>query len=399
MVAKVARLDRVHLRLVGQFRLTDHKGSPVILTSRRARGLIGYLALSPAHNASRDRLCGLLWSDRGDAQARSSLRQCVLDIKTVMAPVCPALLSAQRDEIALTADEFHTDIAELELALTGDDALLVRTQLLAIGTARVLEDQDIGGLYGDWLDQMRARFDQSLSNGVLRLVERYRAREDWAGMVAASDAFLQRDPLDERIVASAISAEVALGASASAQRRFRALKTALERELGVQPSAVVQEAFNGSPAVRISGAASTPTADVEPLLAVLPFDNLSSETEMAFFCDGVSEEILGRITRGSRLKVIGRTSSFQFRGADKAQAGATLKASHVLDGSIQRAGGRVRISAHLLEAATGANLWSDHYDRSLEDIFGAGRNRRGNLPRIAQHLFPDQNCADSTRCL
>ncbi len=107
----------------------------------------------------------------------------------------------------------------------------------------------------------------------------------------------------------------------------------------------------------------------EPLLAVLPFENLSSDTEMQFFSDGVSEDILGRIQRGSKLKVIGRTSSFQYRGADKPKAAAELKASHLLDGSIRRGGNKVRIAAHLSEAATRTTLWSDKYDRGLEDIF------------------------------
>jgi TolB-like protein len=107
----------------------------------------------------------------------------------------------------------------------------------------------------------------------------------------------------------------------------------------------------------------------EPLLAVLPFENLSSDTEMQFFSDGVSEDILGRIQRGSKLKVIGRTSSFQYRGADKPKAAAELKATHVLDGSIRRGGNKVRIAAHLSEAATRTTLWSDKYDRGLEDIF------------------------------
>ncbi len=107
----------------------------------------------------------------------------------------------------------------------------------------------------------------------------------------------------------------------------------------------------------------------ETLLAVLPFDNLSSDAEMAFFSDGVSDDILGRIMRGSKLRVIGRTSSFQFRGADKPKAAAALGVSHVLDGSIRRSGSRVRITAHLTEAANQTTLWSDKYDRELEDIF------------------------------
>ncbi|MFI4933418.1 MAG: TIR domain-containing protein [Caulobacterales bacterium] len=110
-------------------------------------------------------------------------------------------------------------------------------------------------------------------------------------------------------------------------------------------------------------------ADRDPVLAVLPFDNLSTDPEMQFFSDGVSEEIIQRLSRGAQMKVIGRTSSFQFHGERKAQAAAALNASHVLDGSVRRAGERVRIAAHLVEAATQTTQWSDRYDRGLEDIF------------------------------
>jgi TolB-like protein/class 3 adenylate cyclase len=117
------------------------------------------------------------------------------------------------------------------------------------------------------------------------------------------------------------------------------------------------------------GGAAPQAAAAEPVLAVLAFDNLSSDAEMQFFSDGVSEEIIQRLARGARLKVIGRTSSFQFRGERKAEAARSLNCSHVLDGAIRRAAGRVRISAHLVEASSRTTLWSDRYDRSLEDIF------------------------------
>jgi TolB-like protein len=109
----------------------------------------------------------------------------------------------------------------------------------------------------------------------------------------------------------------------------------------------------------------------EAILAVLPFENLSDDREMQFFSDGVSEEIIQRLSRGAKMKVIGRTSSFQFRGADKAArtVATELGCSHILDGSVRRAGGQVRIAAHLVEAASQTTLWSDRYDGSLEDIF------------------------------
>ena len=131
----------------------------------------------------------------------------------------------------------------------------------------------------------------------------------------------------------------------------------------------------GAPAAPAAAAPShaqrAPAGRAEPLLAVLAFDNLSGDPEMAYFSDGVSEEIQETVAKGAQLKVIGRASSFQFRGADKAAArvGAELGASHVLDGSVRRSGPRVRISAQLVECAGSTTLWSDRFDRELTDIF------------------------------
>lgn len=119
--------------------------------------------------------------------------------------------------------------------------------------------------------------------------------------------------------------------------------------------------------------APTPTSSAadDPLLAVLAFDNLSGEADLVYFSDGVSEEILQTVARTTKLRVIGRGSSFQFRGAEKAarRVASALKATHVLDGSVRRSGERVRVSANLIECAGETTLWSDRYDRELSDIF------------------------------
>jgi TolB-like protein len=108
----------------------------------------------------------------------------------------------------------------------------------------------------------------------------------------------------------------------------------------------------------------------EPILAVLPFDNLSDDREMQFFSDGVSEEILQALTRTQGMKTIGRASSFQFRGVDKTvrKVAAELGATHVLDGSVRRAGDRIRVSAQLIEATTQTTTWAEQYDHELSDI-------------------------------
>jgi TolB-like protein len=121
--------------------------------------------------------------------------------------------------------------------------------------------------------------------------------------------------------------------------------------------------------VAVLATEAPPPKDTDPILTVLPFDNLSTDPEMQFFSDGISEEIIQRLSRGANLKVIGRTSSFQFRGGKKSEAARALKCSHLLDGSVRRAGGRVRIAAHLVETMSHTTLWSEHYDRGLDDTF------------------------------
>ena len=124
-----------------------------------------------------------------------------------------------------------------------------------------------------------------------------------------------------------------------------------------------------------------------PVVAVLAFDNLSAEAEMQFFSDGVSEEIIQRLARGTTLGVISRTTSLQFRGARKAQAASLLACSHVLDGSVRRAAGTVRISAHLMEVATGTTLWSERYDRALEGVFQLQDEIAESIARALDHTF------------
>jgi TolB-like protein len=129
--------------------------------------------------------------------------------------------------------------------------------------------------------------------------------------------------------------------------------------LGVQQSRLVAEAPRQS------------TKSTAPLLAVLAFDNLSGDADMAYFSDGVSEEIQQTIARSADLKVIGRSSSFQFRGAAKAvrHVRAELNVTHVLDGSVRRSGQRVRVSTQLIECTSETTLWSDRFDRDLVDVF------------------------------
>ncbi len=106
-------------------------------------------------------------------------------------------------------------------------------------------------------------------------------------------------------------------------------------------------------------------------IAVLPFTNMSSDPEQEYFADGLSEELLNHLAQLKGLQVAGRTSSFYFKGKheDLRIIGEKLGVNHLLEGSVRKAGNRLRITAQLIDAATGTHLWSQTYDRTLDDVF------------------------------
>lgn len=110
----------------------------------------------------------------------------------------------------------------------------------------------------------------------------------------------------------------------------------------------------------------------QPSVAVLPFKNLSSDAGQAFFSDGITEDVITALGRFSNLLVVAKAASFQFRDRNlpPAEVGRLLGARYLLDGSVQRAGDRVRVNVELTEAATGQNVWSQDYDAEVKDIFG-----------------------------
>ncbi len=121
--------------------------------------------------------------------------------------------------------------------------------------------------------------------------------------------------------------------------------------------------------------AAGPAAAAQPSIAVLPFVDMSASEDQAHFADGLSEEILNQLTRADALRVIARTSSFSFKdqNADIRTIAQRLEVTHVLEGSVRKSGDRVRITAQLIDGATSGHLWSDTYDRDVQDVFGVQR--------------------------
>ena len=137
----------------------------------------------------------------------------------------------------------------------------------------------------------------------------------------------------------------------------------------------------------------------KPSIAVLPFTNMSGDPEQEYFADGMVEEIITALSRIRWLFVIARNSSFTYKGqsVDVKQVGRELGIRYVLEGSVRKAGGRVRITAQLIDAASGAHLWADRFDGSLEDVFDLQDKVASSVAGVIQPALQAAETARSAR--
>jgi TolB-like protein/Flp pilus assembly protein TadD len=149
--------------------------------------------------------------------------------------------------------------------------------------------------------------------------------------------------------------------SAPFQEILRALGSMIARQGATQSA---QAGSSSAPSAAASGPARLS-------ICVLPFANMSGDPEQEYFSDGISEDIITDLSKVSALSVVARNTAFTFKGknVDVSQVTRQLKVSHVLEGSVRKAGGRVRISAQLIDGGTGGHIWAERYDRDLSDIF------------------------------
>jgi pentatricopeptide repeat protein len=217
---------------------------------------------------------------------------------------------------------------------------------------------------------------------LLRNCDRIVSKEDlldsvWGGRIVSEST------LDSRISA----ARRIIGDSGKEQRLIR---TTIRR--GIR--------FVGTAGQEPSTSEST-VADFLPRLsiAVVPFANLSNDPEQEYFADGMVQEIITALSRIRWLFVIGRNSSFTYKGQaiDVKQVGRELGVRYVLEGSVRKAGDRVRITAQLIEAETGAHLWADRFDGSLEDVFDLQDNIASSVAGVIEPALRAAETARSAR--
>jgi DNA-binding SARP family transcriptional activator/Tfp pilus assembly protein PilF len=351
--------DGARLDLFGGFRLTAN-GMPVGVSSRRARGLIAYLCAMRDGSAARERLAGLLWSDRGEEQARASLRQCLLEIKAALNGTGCELIDAGRETIRLKAGALSSDLAGLEAVLGAKDPAALTAALEATGSAQLLADGGLAGLFGDWLAEFRGQLDRRIAAAAHACLDELEAAQSWSAVRRLAEAYLQRDGLDERVVAAAMRADAALGHSSSAYRRFQILQAALQREYGLAPGAELREALASisapQPGVAEPAPAQRPAAlSRPPLVIVAAFEETGLEPQ-AGLTRAIRDEVVSGLARFRDLRVITDPQPFEGVGVEGV---ADTAGVYVLGATFRAAADEVKVTVRLLRMGDRQVIWSD----------------------------------------
>jgi len=383
-------VPKSELRLLGPLLLAIH-GHELHRLPRKADALLALLALQPGRQIARETVADFLWTDRGPEQARHSLRQTLLVLRR---SVGGDLILAEGNSLVMPPGTLAVDAMELEARAASSDRDVL-AEAAALYRGELLENRGpVAPRFDDWLAVERSRFAALAATILRRLSAASAAAGEFETAITAAMRLVTMDNLREDSHRLLIELLARAGRRAEALRRFDAVAELLKRELAVRPDdetvALVRRirlessapAATGRPETAAPGTAiaidttvphavRAPPMPAKPSIAVLPFQNLSGDPEQEYFVDGMVEEIITALSRIRWLLVIARNSSFTYKGqaVDVRQVGRDLGVRYVLEGSVRKARNRVRISAQLIDAGSGAHLWADRFEGSLGEIF------------------------------
>lgn len=417
-----------HLRLFGGASLLRGDLPLAGPASQRHRlALLALLAASRTRSVPRERLLALLWPESDAERARHTLNVAVHSLRRALGS--EALLSAG-DELRLDAAAVGSDVGEFEEALArGDPARAVGLYAGPFLDGFALPG---AAEFERWSEAERLRLAAAYAGALEALAGEAERREEAREAAGWWRRLAAHDPYSSRVAVRLMRALAAAGDRAGALRHARTHAVLLREELGVAPGAEVSAAERelreppgetpppAPPAVDARAAEPVPAPPTEaaprasrrpprrrrlapattPVLAaaaaaaialgawwaargpaelpspptasvaVLPFADDSRGRINEYFTDGLADEIIGALSRVDGLRVVARTSAFAFRGraVGTREVGEQLGVAHVLEGSVREAGDRLRVSVRLVRARDGAPVWSERFDRRMDDV-------------------------------
>jgi len=389
-------VSKLQLILLGHFDCLLPSGKRISLSMRKAEVLLAYLALAPGIRHPRERLLNLLWSDRGEEQARNSLRQCLSAIKKSLGDVADLVIQVDRTTVRLIPDLVDVDALEFE-RLASDAGLDALSNAAALYAGEFLEGISIRDAASqEWLEAERSRFKRQYIEILTNLGHTLLASRDLGAAIKIAEQLVAQDTLGESGWRLLMRAYAGNGDRSHALQAFKRCQQALRSELDVEPEAStldlreqiadsqtkptstpLQDNAEQDFQAALSPASSNAKAPVDTSqasnhrIAVLPFDNLSGDPEQEYFSDGITDSIILNLSMFPELQVKSRNSSFAFKQQIKGlgEISRELNVDYLVEGSIRKSSDRIRITVQLIEAANGNQIWGKRYDADLENLF------------------------------
>lgn len=412
----------LELRLLGGF-AGQRDGAPLSLPTRKAWGLLAYLALHPGRELRREHLATLLWGDRLDEQARRSLRQELYEIRRALGEGVADRLKATTETVVFDRNGLDVDVLRFEnLAHSEDAEALAKAETLYQGP--LLDGLEIGEAdFEEWLSGERSRLHGLACSTLEKLTLRRLDNGDAEASIETARRLLKIDPLREEGHRLLMRGLAKAGRRSEALTHYQDLEALLKAELGVEPeteTADLRDAIRAG-AEKPAAIGSEPTPPVakpaqrtwlwvatvalvavvaatvgffslrepeilvekaseermayplpdKPSIAVLPFENLSDDPEQDLLANGLTEDLITALSKVPRLFVIARTSILPYKGKPaKVQVVAeALGVRYIVEGSVQKSGDKVRVTAQLIDAIGGHHLWGERFDRKPAEIF------------------------------
>ncbi|MEP7087531.1 MAG: BTAD domain-containing putative transcriptional regulator [Gemmatimonadota bacterium] len=328
---------------------------------RKSLALLALLATSGARGISRDKIVARIWPEASAGKATHRLTQVLYSLRRDLGA---GELFLGSTELRLNTAIITTDVAEFTAALeAGDFARAVAAYGGPFLDGFYLSDAPD---FEHWVEEERSRLAQRHSAALEALARDAASHGDVVAAAGWWRQLSQVEPLNSRVVVCYMEALCTAGDRPSALRFAKTYETLLREEFDAEPDAVVREA-----AVRLKRQPSgSSIVGAAPAIAVLPFTNLTPDDESEYLGDGMTEELSAVLARVPGLRVASRTSVYALKakGLDATQIGERLGVSALVEGSVRKEGNRIRLSVRLVKAADGCQLWSEIYERTIDDV-------------------------------
>jgi DNA-binding SARP family transcriptional activator/Tfp pilus assembly protein PilF len=357
--------------------------------NRKLRAVIGYLALAPGARASRERLVGLLWGDRGEEHARASLRQALLDLRRT-APGMTDLLVTDRLDVALVEDGWESDLLGLEDAIARSDLQQLAVLLSAVDGPLLAGLDGLGPAFDDWLRTERARREALLVAGALAAAERGAAGAAAAARSIA-DSLCRLWPGEEAATRLGMRLDQQAGDLAAMHRRFRQLERHLKADLDAEPAAETLALMAELTArSRASAERTAPSAAPSisgpggeaPVVVVSPLSPVPGDEGGAGLVAVLCHDLVAALQRLPDLRVL----SLSHATPDRLErVGGRAIAAYALSCSTRPAAAGVRLTFSLTEIESGRAVWS-HAAETPQERLGAAIGEA--VDRVAGAVLP-----------